>query len=556
VLGYAILFGPLIPRSTDSPQHLVAFVDDEPVIAQQMLGMTVKPYGNPANYLRAPWRVPAYWGSMRYPNFIYYGGGYLGLGCLLFAPLKFCLGLPDFPAAAICLRAVSFLSGMVALVAVYLLARRLGGQLAGAIAGLLLLTDHSFFYYCTVIHPDATMLALGLLALVAAIRHAEVGTLRSLAAVGLLAGMVHGTKMGGPWMVPVGLLALLWGLRPAGAGALPWRQAAGRLCLLGGAAAAGFVVSTPYAVLDSYYREMIQHNAAIYVTSPWEKANPWLWLVGLYEYLGPLLALLTVAALAAVAIRWFHGERRPAAVLTAVLALSVLLWYSTFIRLWVCIPYLLTALAAASVLVGALIVSAVTELWRRGIRGRGVCALAVLGCVAALVWYRVIPTSTFVLCEHLRERYVSSVVGQWAESHLPHDARLIFDEAIYIDPAVFPNSQFYGALMNYENLERIKPDYFVINGCLYNSAHYMQLRQTQKFTRGNEGPFSVLLYQDLLERGGVPEIELVKVFPPNLRTDHTRLTLMVSLVRGVLGMDDLTLGSEARLYRYLPAASK
>src|SRR5687768_7544063 len=52
---HALLWLPLVARSTDNPQHLAAFVNDEPVITQQLVGMSVRPYGNPANFLRHPW---------------------------------------------------------------------------------------------------------------------------------------------------------------------------------------------------------------------------------------------------------------------------------------------------------------------------------------------------------------------------------------------------------------------------------------------------------------------------------------------------------------------
>jgi hypothetical protein len=72
-----ILFGPLIPRNADNPQLLAAFVNDEPWMTQALDGTIAKPFGNPANYLdptgKAYKQVPAYWGTLRYANVIYYG---------------------------------------------------------------------------------------------------------------------------------------------------------------------------------------------------------------------------------------------------------------------------------------------------------------------------------------------------------------------------------------------------------------------------------------------------------------------------------------------------
>ena len=72
-----ILFGSLIPRNTDNPQLLAAFVNDEPWMTMALDGTIAEPIGNPANYLdpnaKAYNKIPAYWGTLRYPNIVYYG---------------------------------------------------------------------------------------------------------------------------------------------------------------------------------------------------------------------------------------------------------------------------------------------------------------------------------------------------------------------------------------------------------------------------------------------------------------------------------------------------
>src|SRR5262245_45373804 len=65
---YGLLWLPIIGRSTTNPQLLAAFSNDEPVITQQLVGMRLRPYGNPANLLADPSRRPAEWGHMTYGN--------------------------------------------------------------------------------------------------------------------------------------------------------------------------------------------------------------------------------------------------------------------------------------------------------------------------------------------------------------------------------------------------------------------------------------------------------------------------------------------------------
>src|SRR5262245_34187866 len=68
---YALLWLPIIGRSTANPQLLAAFSNDEPLITQQLVGMRLRPYGNPANLLADPSRRPAEWGHIAYPEIMY-----------------------------------------------------------------------------------------------------------------------------------------------------------------------------------------------------------------------------------------------------------------------------------------------------------------------------------------------------------------------------------------------------------------------------------------------------------------------------------------------------
>jgi hypothetical protein len=327
--------------------------------------------------------------------------------------------------------------------------------------------------------------------------------------------------------------------------------------VLGAAAAFGFFVSTPYAFFDHYYFSRVQAVAQAFSSSPWTNADLFRWLTSLWEYLGAPLALLALASLLAVGLRWWRGRQGRTAVLAAVLSLSVVLWYSVLVRLWVCVPYLLTGLAVLWVLIATLVARALMGLQRCGRWGHWLAIATTVGLLIIMVCDRGIELGKFVACQHQRDKVPAEMINRWAEAHLPHDAQILFDTAGYFDPAIFPNARLHNGLITYEALAQKRPQYFVLTSAIYDSAHYVELRQTQQFTRGHEGPYSVLLYQDLLDRAGAPEVAAVKIFRGEKVPGGSRVSQFLALIRGELGWESFTLGSsEVRLFRYLPAASR
>ena len=173
-----ILFGPLIPRNADNPQLLAAFVNDEPWMTLALDGTIARPFGNPANYLdpnaKAYGKVPAYWGTLRYPNIVYYGAVMFDIALPFYATARL-TGLPAFPTAPIILRTISTLAGLMSLLFLYNFGRKHAGVVVGVLSCLILLADPYFIYYTTVIHPDTLQLYFGLLALGLALRHSMTG---------------------------------------------------------------------------------------------------------------------------------------------------------------------------------------------------------------------------------------------------------------------------------------------------------------------------------------------------------------------------------------------
>src|SRR5262249_21157728 len=140
----------------------------------------------------------------------------------------------------------------------------------------------------------------------------------------------------------------------------------------------------------------------------------------------------------------------------------------------------------------------------------------VVAWLVGLVYARSPQVLRLALVERCREHYTGMVIGRWAEAHLPPDSKILFDDIAYFDPQQMPNAKMHGGLMTYSALEQQRPDYFIICSSIYEAPYYAELRQTQTNRRGQEGDFSVLLYQDLLDRDACPEAELVRIVLPNL----------------------------------------
>lgn len=524
---HALLLVPLIPRATDNPFLLAAFINDEPPLTMALDGMTTWPYGNPANYLKGN-NVPEYWFNFRYTGFFYYGGTYLDLGFLVFAPLKMGLGLPTFPWAPIILRSISYLSSALSLIVLYHLGKRIWGSWLAIVPVLFLLLDPHFIYYSKIIHPDILQLLLSLVALVVAIKHTQSGKWREVIWLGMLLGLHHGTKMGGPWLLPMLMLAIWWGWRktfPSGHtfwSMVLWRDLGARYLVLVGAGGLFFFLSTPYAFLGKDYFEALRGLSHALTQNLLTPVSFYSWIQGLGNHLGWFWFLAAIVAFLTVWFHPVHDPTRQPLLLATTLILANVLWFACLGRLWVVIGYYLCAIA----LIGLLL----TELALR------------IGCLAqhrwswhprwrygAVVLFLIINIGEHwsigprcVLCDLISSRVDTRLsVGQWAEQHIPFGSRILYDDLAYFNPRYFPNQKMHGGVVTYGTLQTHQPDYLVLSESLFGSAWYTEMRKKQKLSRTDPNPYSMRLYQDLLNRRsdpcqlgptGVPGIELVAVF--------------------------------------------
>jgi hypothetical protein len=529
---YCVLVLPLVPRWTDNVAKLAAYSNDEPFISQQLDGMTVWPYGNPSNFLerKNAGRIPSYWMNYRYYDLIYYGGTYLDLGFVVYAPLK-AAGLPAFPTGPIVLRTISFLAGLISLMIFYNFGRRYIGWFAGAFAATAVMFESNFMFMATTIHPDMLQLALTLVALVIVVRHARLGDMRSLIAFGVLSGVIQGTKSGSLYLVPLAVAAVLMGVwsRAAaepGFGKLRRRLvvSTGRLAVVGAAAVAGFVVSTPFMLVDDYYFRTQQGAYHVLTgTSPLIPISFFTWYRVIVQTLGWPLVLALLAGVAWFLVQSIRLRRfdRP---LTLALVLSAgnVLWYTGVGRFWVVLYYLLAALGLLSVFAGGLIAALGTRLkalGRPGAYAQGVLMAAVLVSLslvagrpekAAVAWAAgVNPGST-----------PQVKLATWADHHVPGRASILFDDEAYFDPARFPTQATNAGVLRYVDVMAKRPDYFVLTDYPPDANWIMVKRKTQRFGRWNPDPYSVRLYQDLIDGNRsrytpgptpVPHIQLVKV---------------------------------------------
>ena len=532
VIIFVLLFVPLIPRATDNPQMLATASNDDPWMAMALEATLAKPYGNPSNYFdpkaSAHEHIPPHWGHLRYgyDNIVYYGGSVFALATPVYAAARF-VGLPPFPTAPIILRSISFLGALLSLIVLYNFASRSGMRLAGLLAAIYLMTDDQFGLFTRVSHPDTLQLLLALLALVIAARHTERGDWPSLAAVGLMCGFVQGAKFGGPWTVPMGLLALGWGIQAAGHQLRDWKVTTKRLTLLGSTALLGYVVSTPYAFMDPYLFKTYAsawffQGLGAASDGPFGRVNLWTWVEAIYGHIGPLATILVVAALARVAIGAYGRRHDRAITLAAVLSLSQLLWYGGFGRLWIIVGYLLVALGLLAVLAFDTALVVLQRLAQLGLAwlpsgnlvGARVATAMVISLAVLLGAPRVLQSATSTLLLASFKNSTSAAVNDWAiRSGVPGDARILYDDLAYFDPALFPNAILFGSPLHWDAVDEKAPDYIVLSSSIYGAPYYRPVFQNQKLgpddlEDGTTGAYSIRLYQDLLpyERFGPTEL--------------------------------------------------
>lgn len=504
----ALALGPFlasVARHADNALLLSAMVDDDALISLQLDGMTAWPWGNPANYLGphgAPGLLPPHWHHLSYQGLPYYGGLYLDLAFLLWVPLKL-LGLPFFPVGPIILRVLALLFTGCTLLAGYNLARLHFGKLAGCLTGLLFASEYELFMIGTSIHPDSLLFFTTLVTLQLCIVHAQRRSAASVVAIGIAAGLVQGAKMGGPALVPVTVVALALGARGLlrAAGWPAWMRAVLRDGLLAAVVAlAVFFLTTPYALLDSYFLETWLHWAKVFTgTSPISPTTFQDWVRDAVGYVGrPTLLLAAVGAVVPWLLR-AGRERWLPLLLALVLGATVFVYYAAFQKYWVQLQYLVVPYWLLTLLGGlglALVAQALSgripalRLPAAGIAFAGVLALFLVRAQSQL----------FLAFEYMAWKESPQYrIGLWAGQHLPAGGAaptVITDGPTYFPPGAVRHYMFLGGPVRYQDLAERLPDFFLL-------TRYRSNWQPAKIAGAVLDPWdpasiNLRLYQDLL----------------------------------------------------------
>lgn len=538
ILVFALLYVPTIPRAADNPTMLATATSDDPWMAMALDGSIRRPFGNPANYfdpeVAAHKSIPPYWGALRYDGILYYGGAEFMLATPIYAVARL-LGFPAFPTGPIILRIVSVVGALLSLLVLYNFAVRNGMRWAGLLASIYLMTDYQFGMWTRMAHPDTLQVLFALFGLVIGLRHAERGDVASLAALGLMCGFVQGAKAGGPWMVPMALLALLWGMQAAGHNFPAVKQFLGRGVVLGAATVFGYFVSTPYAFTDpyllrSYWSTWQIQGLGASTDGPFGRVTTATWLQAIYAHVGPLAAALAGVAIVRSAFEVFRLPQSRPILLAAVLAISQFVWYVGLGRYWIIVGYMVLAIGLAALLAYDTLIVATQALLQVALRlirrsnnsrltASRVAVATVVGVSALLLAPRALQNVTSTLRLASFERSTQIAVNAWALEHqLPRTARILYDDLAYFDPNRFPNAKLR-TVPTWGAIDAYAPEYLVLSESIYGAPHFRPLVRDQRLNRDDPldlvtGGYSVRVYQDLMHKEtfgptSVPDIDYV-----------------------------------------------
>lgn len=553
VIALLVLFLPTIGRHADDGLMLATFFDDDALITMQLDGMTVWPYGNPATYLGmggVPKQLPSHWKNFNYQNLPYYGGFFLDLAWLIWVPLKL-FGLPLFPTAPIILRGLAILFTMCTILAAYNFGRRYFGLIAALSGALFLATEHYFIFIGTVAHPDSLLFFITIVALAICGRHARDGDMASLFAVGMVAGLAQGAKLGGPLLVPITVIAIGWGARQflSEGGWFQWTQH----CVRRGAltmviALIVFIVTTPYAILDSYFFYTWQLWAKSFAgTSPISITTFWDWARHSRTHIADTILILGVMGALVLIAKARDPKRTVPYALTLVLGLTIFFWYATLQKFWVQLQYLIIPFWILAMLSGYCLDQALfafPALRRKPYRTIVTIGAAIL--VTAFSLTRASSTTKLATEYVVKRNAPNYVIDGWASKHLAIErgGKILIDGPTYFNPEMFPNIRWNGGPIRYGDLLREMPEYFTLTRYAYKNWQNDKI-SGPKLDHWNKEYANVRLYQELLgtdpqmillDARSTPFVDFVASFgwmgsTPTEETSSSEITLQHMLLK-------------------------
>jgi hypothetical protein len=203
-----------------------------------------------------------------------------------------------------------------------------------------------------------------------------------------------------------------------------------------------------------------------------------------------------------------------------ILAASQLLWFASTGGLWVVLGYLLVAFSLGTIITVDMLVRALAVLRHTGRYMRWLYPTAIILLFAVIVESRWFTVASQVLQLHTTDRSTTVEVGRWAaQAGIPKASHIVYDDLAYFDPQLFPNSRMHGGVLTWPALRKLQPELIVLSSTIYEASWYAELRRTQHLSREDTYPFSMRLYQELVDYEipgptAIPGITLLKVIRP------------------------------------------
>ena len=308
-------------------------------------------------------------------------------------------------------RAVSLLGGVLAMVALYALGRRLWNPLSGLAAAALLAVLPLHAIYSQTVRVDSVFLAVFLFALLATLRVLDDGRRTAADSAAAVTGLAVAANYNGAILVPWLLAALWWRPGPTNVRDL------GRAALL---AAAAFLVASPFVLFNA--ASFIRHlqfiaSLSTAVNPGMEGRGPLFYVTDLFQTL-PVLAAAIAVACVAMAMLGNRAERFVLSLAVAYL-LAFSLMQTKFDR------FILPAMALFLLLVAGL-----PSLLARRLAGRPRVAAVTLagaliaGCLATLA-PRAIPVP-----RHEMLARADGALFEWIGSHAPPHSTILVESGL------------------------------------------------------------------------------------------------------------------------------
>lgn len=509
VAVFVIVFVPTLANHAQDAVMLRVHYDDDALITMQLDGMTTQPFGNPANYLEEglpPDALPAHWHNINFRGLPYYGGLYLDMALAIWAPLKL-VGFDLFPTAVVVLRVLALLFSALTILAAYNFARTYFGAITAVLASFMLATDGWFVYIGPRAHPDSLLFFLCIVFLGLSVQHVCDGRFGSVAAMGVVAGLAQGAKMGGPLLVPLAILSMVVALASRRKG-LAWKRWLQLLILQGllmaGVAIFVFFLTTPYAFLGSYFLKTWLAFAKIFAgDSPISPTTFFAWWQSFQVFNGIPLLVLAAAGVSYLVVWEARFASQIAGAFTLVLGLTIFLYYALFQHFWVQEQYVVISHWSVACFAAYLIdrILARIKPFSRVVSSSGV-TLGIVVTLSVLLSSRVSDALLPLIYDMWWTVAPQMAIGKRAEEHLRDDAsvRILSDAPIYFDPAKYPNLRVLANPIRYRDLALELPDYFILTRYPYNYNWQSAKIGGAQLEPWDADTFNMRLYQDLLGR--------------------------------------------------------